>query len=259
VPLYVEIADRAGRSWEFPFWSIGLIGLAWIPIWFFFVGDRDLSQSKTEEKAATSPVHQRDLARCLITLGIIVATLTISWQFLRAWLALFLQDHHGYSKQATRGLMSGYFIAADVGCLLSGVLVKRWSAQGWHVNSARQMGYFLFTLLSGCAALAPFVGNGWLMVAMLFVAGAGILGLHPYYYSLTQDLPTKRMGFLSGALAASGWIVSSLSQIFLGRHIESTKSYQLGLVVVGVAPMIGLIALLVLWPKRRSLQESARQ
>ena len=70
-------------------------------------------------------VRSSDLIRRLIVAAIIVATLTISWQFLRAWLALFLQDYHGYSKEATRGLMSGYFIAADIGCLLSGVLVTR--------------------------------------------------------------------------------------------------------------------------------------
>jgi len=40
-----------------------------------------------------------------------------------------------------------------------------------------------------------------------------------------------------------------VSQILLGQQIEATKSYQLGLVIVGLAPTIGLIALLTLWPK----------
>ena len=92
------------------------------------------------------------------------------------------------------------------------------------------------------------------MVALLFIAGAGILGLHPYYYSLAQELSLKRMGVLSGALAAGGWVVSSLSQIYLGRHIEATKSYELGLVIVGLAPVIGLIVLLALWPATQSRQ-----
>ena len=145
--------------------------------------------------------------------------------------------------------MSGYFIAADVGCLLSGALVTRLVARGWQVGTSRKFGYFVFCLLTACGALVPFVGNNALMIACLFVAGAGILGLHPYYYSLTQEISAKRMGILSGGLAAIGWIVSSISQILLGRQIEATKSYELGLVIVGLAPMIGLVVMLAMWPR----------
>ncbi|MEW4451177.1 MFS transporter, partial [Bremerella sp. JC817] len=37
VPLYIEAAERAGFSWEFPFWSIGLVGLAWVPVWLIVI------------------------------------------------------------------------------------------------------------------------------------------------------------------------------------------------------------------------------
>jgi ACS family hexuronate transporter-like MFS transporter len=108
-----------------------------------------------------------------------------------------------------------------------------------------------FTLLAAAASLIPFAGSGWLMVALLYIAGAGILGLHPYYYSLTQELSAKRMGIFSGGLAAWGWIASSLNQILVGRHIEATRSYELGLMIVGLAPVVGLGALLLFWPRQR--------
>jgi ACS family hexuronate transporter-like MFS transporter len=184
-----------------------------------------------------------------VILAVVVATLTISWQFLRAWLALFLQDHHGYTPLATRALMPGYFIVADVGCILSGALVTKLTRRGWLVQPARLLGYVIFAVLAAAAALIPFAGSGWLMVALLYIAGAGILGLQPYYSSRTQELSAKRMGILSGGLAAWGWIVSSLNQILVGRHIEATRSYELGLMIVGLAPAIGLIALLLWWPR----------
>jgi ACS family hexuronate transporter-like MFS transporter len=262
IPLYIEAADRAGQSWQFPFWTIGLAGFLWVPLWFALAGRINLSQTISH----TSEPHHQNLhpapesdpgtvTRRLIVLAIIVSTLTISWQFLRAWLGLFLQDHHGYTKEATRGLMSGYFISADLGCILSGVLVTQLTSRGWQLHSARQFGFLVFTLLTACAALAPFVSSAWIMIALLFIAAAGILGLHPYYYSLAQEISDKRMGLLSGLLAASGWIVASLSQIYLGRHIEATKSYQLGLVIVGLAPLIGLIALWLLWPVKKEVVE----
>lgn len=252
VPFYVEAAERAGQTWEFAFWSIGLAGMCWVPVWFASIGNHPLSAPKTE---LPPPLEDRarsnGLLRRLAVLAIIVSTLTISWQFLRAWIALFLQDHHGYSREGTRALISGYFIAADVGCLLSGALVRRLTLRGWPIHSARVLGYFLFSLLTACGALVPFAGNGPLMIALLFTAGAGILGLHPYYYALTQDLSTRHMGKLSGALAAMGWIVSSLWQYYLGNQIQATKSYRLGLLMVGLAPMIGLIALLIFWPNEK--------
>jgi ACS family hexuronate transporter-like MFS transporter len=85
----------------------------------------------------------------------------------------------------------------------------------------------------------------------LYITGAGILGLHPYYYALTQELSHKNMGAFSGFLAAGGWIVSSTYQIYLGRQIEASKSYELGLLLVGLAPLIGFAALLFLWPRAR--------
>lgn len=260
VPFYVELGERAGQTWEFPFWSIGIVGLLWIPAWFALVTGRDISTPKTD--ATLNPELERTIAeknddfahliQRLIVLGVMVSTLTISWQFLRAWIALFLQDHHQYSKEMTRTLMSGYFIAADVGCILSGVLVRRLASAGWQVHSSRLLGYFLFSLLTACGALVPYVGNGWMMVALLFIAGAGILGLHPYYYALTQELSQHHMGSLSGFLAAAGWIVSASSQIWLGREIEANKSYELGLLIVGLAPLIGFLTLLVLWPRNRN-------
>jgi MFS transporter, ACS family, hexuronate transporter len=258
VPFYVEAAEWAGQSWEFPFWSIGIVGLLWIPAWFALVTGRDLSTPKVDagdilesnRMSGSASQQWSDLTQRLIVLAIMIATLNVSWQFLRAWLALFLQDHHHYSKEATRGLMAGYFIAADVGCILSGVLVKRLVSAGWQVHRSRLLGYFIFSLLTACGALVPYAGNGWVMNLLLFTAGAGILGLHPYYYAFTQEISHKYMGTFSGFLAAGGWIVSATTSIYIGRQIEASKSYELGLLIVGFAPMIGFVVLFLLWPRK---------
>lgn len=259
VPLYVEASERAGQSWEFPFWSIGLAGLLWVPLWFLLIGNHNLRVTKADSSLPPAgddggkvpeSESQSSFIRKLITLCIIVTTLTISWQFLRAWLALFLQDFRGYSKLATRGAMSGYFIASDIGCFMSGVMVARLAARGWTVHNARVLGFLVFAILTACGALVPFVGNSWLMIALLFVAGAGILGLHPFYYSLVQDISSRHMGTFSGALAAVGWVITGRFQGLLGSHIQQNKSYDLGLLIVGLAPMVGFVALTLLWPRK---------
>ncbi len=281
VPIYIGAAERAGQTWEFPFWSIGLAGLVWVPIWFILIGRRNISVPKQDDAAVlkVQPVGEETgpeefteipvpkiaaneptyLIRRMITLAIVIAMLTVSWQFLRAWLGMFLQDYHGYSKDNTRGLMSGYFIAADIGCILSGVLTSALIFRGLGVHSARKVGFAIFTLLTASAALIPFVGDGFMMIALLYTAAAGILGLHPFYYSLAQEISDKKMGFLSGLLAAFAWVVASTNQIYLGKYIEANNSYKLGLIIVGLAPVIGLIALLVLWPAQQVIHTALDQ
>jgi ACS family hexuronate transporter-like MFS transporter len=79
------------------------------------------------------------------------------------------------------------------------------------------------------------------------LVGAGILGLHPHYYALVQEMPAARMGQLSGLLAASAWFTVGAVQKAVGAHIEQTKSYDAGLVVAGLAPLVALVVLVLLW------------
>jgi ACS family hexuronate transporter-like MFS transporter len=107
----------------------------------------------------------------------------------------------------------------------------------------------VFALVTASAAAGPLVG-GLPGVGLIILAGAGILGLHPCYYALTQELPARHMAFLSGLLAAAGWFVVGEVQKAMGRHIEATGSYDVGFTLAGLAPLAGLVALLVLWRPR---------
>lgn len=246
VPLYVEVVQRAGQGWQFPFWQLGLLGLAWVPLWLTLVRPGRLEGPPPPPAEPTAELGRGEFVRRLIVLAIVVSCLNVSWQFLRAWLPLFLQDFHNYTRESTRVITAGYFIATDVGCILAGLLVSALAARGLPVGTARRVGFALFAGLTALAAIVPLAGSGAVMVAMLMLAGAGILGLHPYYYAFAQELPAKRMGLLSGGLAATGWVTSSLFQIQIGQRIQDTKSYDVGLVIVGLAPTVALVVLLLL-------------
>jgi len=251
VPLYAEATERLGLGWEGVFWSIGVAGMLWVPAWLALVRRRDLEVATPAAAVPDPGIEWGAFLRHLVMLAIIVSCLNVSWQFLRAWLPLFLQDFHGYSRELTRVCTSVYFISTDIGCILAGALVTWLVARGWGVAGARLFGFACFAALTALAAAVPWVGSGPVMIVFLMVAGAGILGLHPYYYALVQELPARRMGLISGGLAAIGWVVSGRFQIYVGAEIEKTRSYDTGLVIVGLAPMVGLIALLVLGRARK--------
>src|SRR5262249_8492882 len=134
-----------------------------------------------------------------------------------------------------------------VGCFGVGVLVRWLVARGREVHSARVIAYAVFAAITAAAAVAPFAGDRWLGGGLVILAGAGILGLQPCYYALVQELPAKHMAFLSGSLASAGWVMVGQMQKAMGTHIEATKSYDVGFVIAGLAPLAGLVALLMLW------------
>jgi ACS family hexuronate transporter-like MFS transporter len=258
VPLYVLLVRRLGGSWEVVFWTIGAAGLVWVPVWLVLVRPGDLA-GRPGPPAADAPAVARAFRwgaflRMYLALFVVVSCLNVSWQFLRAWLPKYLKESQGFGPDATDLVVAAYYIAADLGCLASGFLVRFLVARGRATHAARLTGFALFAGVTLLAAVVPVAGGGWPGVGLIVLAGAGILGLHPYYYAFVQELPERNMGLLSGLLAAGAWVAAGLFQGAIGAHIDATKSYDLGFVVGGLAPLVGLAALLALWrPTRRDV------
>ena len=228
IPMYAQLVEHFGGGWPVTFWSIGVVGLLWVPVWLALVRPghlddrpagreplaRELDEAGVPAGRSTLPPEPLDwvgFARRFVVLGLIVGSLTVSWQFLRAWLPLFLEDFHGYSKLDSRLAVSGFYIAAEVGCLLVGVVVMVLVKRGREVHSARVIAFAGYTALTAAAVAVPFIGSGWLMIAGLMIAGAGILGLHPLYYALSRSCRTGTWAFCP-ALAAGGWSCRACSR-----------------------------------------------
>jgi MFS transporter, ACS family, aldohexuronate transporter len=205
-PLVVEAIRAAGLPWQGPFVIIGLIGLAWVPLWLVLIRPGDLRylpaerKTKSPDPATPAPPRLKPLLFLvqLLTLTVIVVTISLAWQFQRAWLPKYLKEFHHYSEATANYFTAGYYVVAGLGSLLA-----------------------------------------------LMAAGAGSLGAHPQYYSLAQELPARHMGFLSGVLAAASWVAVGRMQGAMGAYIKETESYDLPLVVTGLAPLAGLLAMAV--------------
>ncbi len=273
IPLYAEGVERLGGTWQVTFWSIGIVGLLWVPLWLALVRSDSLESAtvpqnvhdtERDEASGSAPQPQRDpdwvgIVPRLLTIGIVVVALNISWQFLRAWLTLLL-DFHGYDRLEQRVATAGFFVSAEIGCLLAGVVVMLLVRAGRTVHGARVWAFAVYTAITAVAALVPVFGSGPLMIGGLIIAGFGILGLHPLYYSLSQELPRRRQGMLAGLMAALAWGVASTFQMYIGSRIQETKSYDVGLVIAGLAPVVGLVALALLWkPSASSLVSEQRK
>jgi ACS family hexuronate transporter-like MFS transporter len=95
-------------------------------------------------------------------------------------------------------------------------------------------------------ATLPFL-EGRILSLTFLVVGFGALGVFPNYYSFTQDLTERHQGKLTGFLSSSCWVALAGWQAWIGSHVEATQSYLLPMIVAGFAPLVGFVAMLLLW------------
>lgn len=243
------------QVWRLPFIVIGSSGVLWIALWAASIRANDLPAAGltvAADRTANSSLKGW-LSECLFNrrfwaLVPVVIALNITWQLIRAWLPLFLQEGRGASEQLALIFNSMYFAAADVGCLAAGAGALFLGRLGLTTHASRVLIYVICAILTALTLVAAALPLGLPLYVVLLLIAAGSLGLFPCYYSLSQDASHQHMGKTSGLLGALGWLTASPLQKVFGRVIDRTKSYDEGLAIIGLAPLAGILLLLILWP-----------
>jgi sugar phosphate permease len=177
----------------------------------------------------------------------VVIFLNMTWQLIRAWLPKFLQEGRGVSESAALYFNSLYFVAADIGCLCAGAAALFLARRGFRPHRARILIFGICGVCTSLTVVAAALPAGWLLYGVLLVVAAGSLGLFPCYYSMAQDVSERHLGKASGLLGAIGWLISSPTQKWFGKVVDSTGSFDSGLAMVGLAPLLGLFLLILIW------------
>lgn len=256
----------AGRTepgvWRKPFLVIGAVGVVWVLAWFVLLKERDFAEPNAEcgtrnaEPAPASAADANFLAvftdRRFWALVVVVAAINVCWQIVRAWLPKFLIEGKGYPEADALKFNSLYYIATDIGCLAAGAAALWLVKRGWEVHRSRATVFGVCALLTSLTALAAHLPRGWPLLGVLLVVAAASLGLFPCYYSFSQELSTKHQGKVTGILGTVAWATSSPCQKLFGWLADETKSFNEGIALAGLAPLLGYAALIILWrePKR---------
>lgn len=252
--LSIVGGNQEPDAWRSPFLIIGAVGIVWVAIWLLTVRSNDQLKPREEFAPATTNEHPLKWLFDFIidprfwSLALVVLSINTSWQLIRAWLPKFLQQGRGYSEDATLGFTSIYYISTDIGCILAGSTVLAMSRAGFNVHRSRLIVFTVCSLVCTLTVVASMLPQSWLLLFTLLIIGAATLGLFPCYYSFTQELNSKHIGKASGLLSAIGWLVSAPMHKYFGALADETKSFDLGIMLVGLAPLIGVAALWLLWP-----------
>jgi ACS family hexuronate transporter-like MFS transporter len=241
-------------SWRSAFVVVGAFGLAWVAVWFLMMRNSGVDEAPRQaSQGPRIPLMDILLSRSFWALALLITGTQTVWHIYRVWMMKFLQTGRGYTEAAALDFQSAYYISTDVGCFLAGVislwLVRR---KGFSAHDSRRLVYAAACLLTSLSLLIPWLDRGWGLLGVLLIIGAGALALFPCYYSFVQELSAHHVGRLTGLLSMWVWAVTSpLHQLF-GWIADTTKSYDQGLVIAGLAPWLGVIAMKWLWVKRAS-------
>lgn len=248
---------KVADTWRPPFLVIGAVGVLWVILWLTTIPSKELVPVDTGKSPSTGESPFKWIVDFIVdprfwALAFVVLSINTSWQLIRAWLPKFLQQGRDYSEQAALGFTSLYYIFTDIGCLLAGAAVLSMSRKGWNVHFSRLVVFTSCATVCTLTVVSSMLPQGWLLLMTLLIIGAATLGLFPCYYSFSQELSARHIGKASGILSAIGWLVSAPTHKWFGKLADDSKSYDTGIMLVGLAPLIGVLAMWILWPKDKT-------
>jgi ACS family hexuronate transporter-like MFS transporter len=254
-PLLVLLLLDWYDSWRPSFLVVGALGLVWVCLWLTIVRRRDLVPVPHADIPASAG-HTSFLAifgdRRFWILGLVVACINCSWHFFRAWLPLILKRVHNYEETEINLFTSLYYLSTDAGALTAGFATLWLARKGMSVHGSRLLVFFLCALLPPLSLLTTILPTGPGLLLVFLVIGFGALGVFPAYYSFTQELTVKHQGKVTGTLGFISW--SSMAPVHwaVGKLVKETGSYDLGLAIVGFAPLLGFLAVYFFWEAKQT-------
>jgi ACS family hexuronate transporter-like MFS transporter len=230
-------------GWRSAFFIIGSLGLVWIALWLF------VTRRGTPASAAIRPTPVAPTVRWIVRPGfwmllLVGVSVNPCWYFLNDWIPKYMHDQRGMS-QLTAGMISApIFLAADLGNLAGGGLVKFLASRGWTLRRARGTTVTLAVLLILPVTLITRVSSATAVVTMLGCAAFGITAILANYTACQADFSFANVGAVAGVLGMACNVFAATVNPWMGRYVDATGTYNLIFTLIGVLPLVALAAIL---------------
>jgi MFS transporter, ACS family, hexuronate transporter len=190
-------------------------------------------------------------------LVVVSVSINICWHFLITWTPTYLKEERGLAFQSGNFLSAIPFLAADMGNIGGGWLSRRIAARGRTAIRARQFVMSLCTILILCGVSVSIAPNVTIAVVVLALMATGTTAFMANYFAFTQEVSSRHTGLVVGYLGGIGNLFVAGFQPFAGLVKDRTGSFALIFLLIGVAPLVGLGALLWGWNENETCDATA--
>lgn len=250
-------------GWKAAFVATGALGFFWAAGWWVFYRDPASHPGLTPEerkwilqdgpqKEAVPSVPWKKLVRERRAWAFILGKMFTDpvWAFFLFWLPMFLNDVHHVDKKTLALVLTGIYLAADVGSLGGGWMSSRLIHMGWSVNRARKSAMAVSALLVPLVAIVGFNHNLYLAVGLCGLAVA----MHQWWssnlFTTGSDMfPSEAMGTLVGMGQLFGSGLAMCVQPMVGYTVQHFHSYAPIFIAAAFAYPLGLLSVHLLAPR----------
>lgn len=255
----------AAYGWRWGFYTAGIIGLAWVLLWFWLVYPKARAFEKKQAATATTEIidEQRETAGETVSRGALMRNRTI-WicvfgmacstylmVFFFSWFPSYLSERHNLSDRelgfaSALPWLVGVFAYATGGAL-SDWLAKRLGS----LLRARRLLMSVCLFASGLLTLLVPVSETLTQAMILMSVGMGLMFLtgSAYFAIGLAATPRGLVGFVSGIFLFCANIAATVAPALSGYMIDWTSSYDTSFFLAGalviIAALTGFLALRV--------------
>jgi len=281
-PLMAAITHWFG--WRMVYVSMGAVGIVFALLWLRFMRSpaRHPSVNRAElqhiaeggglidmgEPAPESPAQSRTmkegrtlfyLKRLLanrMLLGVYIGQFSINvlTYFFLTWFPVYLVQQRHMSILKAGFMASLPALCGFVGGVLGGLLSDSLLRAGWSLTAARKLPIIAGMLLSVSLILCNYVDSEWLVVGLMALAffgkGVGSLG----WAVVADTAPREVVGLAGSIFNMFGNTAGIVTPIVIGYIVDTTGSFNLALVFVGLNALVTVVAYTVVVGKIRRLE-----
>ena len=247
----------AAQGWRIPFRVIGVIGLAWVLIWWLTVPKRLLAEGMTTTANAPSePFAAVFRDRRFWILIVVIIGVNTSWHTFRVWQPKYLRGSLNYTLDEMLRFNTLYFLIADVGSWLAGFAVIGLKWRGFGLHRARMIVFGVSVLLVMAAFAIPFVPPTAIPYFML-LSGFGGLGLFASYFAFSQEISGKNQGKITGTLGCINSIFLTALYPIQGKASIYFGSLENVLATAPIPSIVAFVTVIMFWPRKPKAPPSA--
>jgi ACS family hexuronate transporter-like MFS transporter len=257
-PVVSIIAVQWG--WRAGFLVTGALGFVWLAAWALLYKlpkhhprlsdeERELILNGQQGEANTErpvPLSQllkmREAWGCILVRGL---TDPISY-FLLFWIPLYFQKRHGFDLKQIGLFVWIPFAMAALGNVFSGVMPRYLISRGWELDKARKTTMGLMT----CLLLAFFLAAPQIsQPALALVLVGGMTFCHGGWGNMTlaaEVFPKNSVATVTGLAGALGSWMGALSQLYIGRVVDTFGFTPIFVACAGLYPLALLVVFLLI-------------
>jgi len=208
---------------------------------------REVVSSRTIQKGLTA-FYLKQLLSNRMLLGVYLGQFSINvlTYFFLTWFPVYLVQQRHLSILKAGFMASVPALCGFVGGVLGGVISDALLRAGWSVTAARKLPIVGGMLLSTTLIVCNYVDSEWVVIALMALAffgkGVGALG----WAVVADTAPREVVGLAGSIFNMFGNVAGIVTPIVIGYIVESTGSFNLALVFVGLNALVTVVAYLVI-------------